>query len=37
MVLYKTQNGDTGFLDIVTGVYQGDILAPFLLIICQDI
>ena len=29
-------NGDTGYLDIVTGVLQGDTLAPNLFIICLD-
>ena len=29
-------NGDTNFLDIATGVLQGDTLALFLFIICRD-
>ena len=28
--------GDTNFFDIVAGVLQGDTLAPYLFIICQD-
>ena len=28
--------GDTDFFDFVTGVLQGDTLAPFLFIICLD-
>ena len=29
-------DGDTGYFDIVTGVLQGDTLAPYLFIICVD-
>ena len=29
-------DGDTNFFDIVTGVLQGDTLAPYLFIICLD-
>ena len=29
-------DGDTGYFDIVAGVLQGDSLAPYLFIICQD-
>ena len=29
-------DGDTDFLDIVAGVLQGDTLAPYQFIICQD-
>ena len=43
MMLYKNMkvkvrspDGDTYFFDIVTGVLQGDALAPYLLIICLD-
>ena len=43
MMLYKdtkvkirTANGDTDFVDVVTGVLQGDTLAPYLIIICLD-
>ena len=43
MMLYKNTkvkvcllDGDTDFFDIVAGVLQGDTLAPYLLIICQD-
>ena len=43
MMLYKNTkvkvrslNGDTDYFDIVTGVLQGDTLAPYLFIICQD-
>ena len=28
--------GDTDFFDIVAGVLQGDTLAPYLFIICQN-
>ena len=43
MMLYKntkvkvrSSDGDTGYLDIVAGVLQGDTLAPHLFIICLD-
>ena len=43
MVLYKntkamvgSPDGDTDFLDIVTGILQGDILAPYLYKIYQE-
>ena len=43
MMLYKNTkikvhslDEDTDFFDIVTGVLQGDLLAPYLFIICQD-
>ena len=43
MILYKNTNvkvrspdGDTDYFDIVTGVLQGDTLAPYLFIICLD-
>ena len=43
MMLYKntkaiihSHGGNTDFFDIVTGVLQGDKLAPFLFIICLD-
>ena len=43
MMLYKntkvkvrSPDGDTDFFDIVTSVLQGDALAPYLFIICQD-
>ena len=43
MMLYKntkvkfcSTDGDTDYFDIVTGVLQGDILAPYLFIICLD-
>ena len=29
-------DGDTDFFDIVVGVLQGDILAPYLFLICLD-
>ena len=29
-------DGDTDYFDIVTGVLQGDTLAPYLFIICLD-
>ena len=32
----RSQDGDTDFLDIVTGVLQGDTFAPYLFIICLD-
>ena len=43
MMLYKdtkvkvrSPDGDTDFFDIITGVLQGDISAPYLFIICLD-
>ena len=43
MMLYKNAkvkvglpDGDTDYFDIVAGVLQGDILAPYLFIICPD-
>ena len=43
MMLYKntkvkvfSPDGDTDYFDIVTGVLQGDTLAPYLFIICLD-
>ena len=43
MMLYKNMrvkvcllDGDSDFFDIVTGVLQGDTLAPYLFIICLD-
>ena len=43
MILYRkteakvrSPNGDTDYFVIVAGVLQGDTLAPYLLIICQD-
>ena len=43
MMLYKNMkvkvhspDGDTDYFDIIVGVLQGDTLAPYLFIICQD-
>ena len=41
MILYintkvHSSDGDTDYFDIVAGVLQGDTLAPYLFIICQD-
>ena len=43
MMLYRntkgivnSHNGDTNFLDIVTGVFQVDRLTPFPFVICLD-
>ena len=43
MMLYKNMkammcspDGDIDFFDIVTGVLQGDTLAPYLFILCLD-
>ncbi len=35
-VKVRTQDGDTDFFDIVTGVLRGDTLASYLFIICLD-
>ena len=35
-VKVRSPDGDTDYFDIVAGVLQGDILAPYLFIICQD-
>ena len=35
-VKVRSPDGDTHFFDIVAGVLQGDKLAPYLFIICQD-
>ena len=32
----RSPDGDTDYFDIVTGVLQGEILAPYLFIICLD-
>ena len=32
----KMKDGDTEYFDVVTGVLQGDMLAPYLFIICLD-
>ena len=32
----RSPDGDTGYFDIVAGVLRGDILAPYLFIICLD-
>ena len=34
--LYSHPNSDTDSLDVVTGIFQGDTLAPILFIISQD-
>ena len=43
MILYRntkvkvrSPDGDTEYFDIVAGVLQGDTLAPYLFIICQN-
>ena len=39
MMLYKNMKdtvGDTDYFNIVTGVLQGETLAPYLFIICLD-
>ena len=36
MMLYKSTDNDTNFFDTVAGVLQGDTLAHYLLILCQD-
>ena len=35
-VKVRSPDGDTDYFDIVAGVMQGDILAPYLFIICLD-
>ena len=35
-VIARSPDGDTNFINIVTGVFQGDTLAQFLFIICLD-
>ena len=35
-VKLRSPDGDTDYFDIVAGVLQGDILAPYLFIICLD-
>ena len=35
-VKVRSSDGDTDYFDIVTGVLQGDTLAPYLFIICLD-
>ena len=35
-VKVRSPDGDTEYFDIVTGVLQGDMLAPYLFIICLD-
>ena len=35
-VKVRSPDGDTEYFDIVARVLQGDTLAPYLLIICQD-
>ena len=35
--MVRSRDGDSDFFDNVTGVLQGDTLAPFQLIICQDL
>ena len=35
-VKVRSSNGDTYFFDIVVGVLQGDMFAPYLFIICLD-
>ena len=34
--MVHSPDGDPGFFEIVVGILQGDILVPFLFIICQD-
>ena len=34
--MVRSQDGDTPFFEITTGVLQGDTLAPFLFVICLD-
>ena len=35
-VKIRSPDGDTDYFDIVAGVLQGDLLAPYLFIICLD-
>ena len=35
-VQVRSSDGDTEYFDIVAGVLQGDMLAPYLVIICLD-
>ena len=35
-VKVRSSDGDTDYFDIVADVLQGDKLAPYLFIICQD-
>ena len=35
-VKVRSPDGDTEYFDIVVGVLQGDMLAPYLFIICLD-
>ena len=35
-VKVRSPDGDTDYIDIVTGVLQGGTLAPYLFIICLD-
>ena len=35
-VKVRSPDGDTDYFDVVTGVLQGDTLAPYLFIICLD-
>ena len=35
-VKVRSPDGDTEYFDIVVGVLQGDMLAPYLFIICRD-
>ena len=34
--IFCLPDGDTDFFDVVARVLQGDILTPYLFIICQD-
>ena len=34
--MVRPSDGDLDFIDIVTGISQGDILAPYVFIICID-
>ena len=35
-VKFRSPDGDTDYFNIVASVLQGDTLAPYLFIICQD-